>query len=194
MDSPNSSFLIFEKAKTYIDSWTLTIKGDLMRDFLDQIRQALAMNLYYVALIASLTVPDICGAIGSANGKATKSKYIDWFDRYVASKYVGTLTGEDCYYYRCSALHQGSSQHPHSTYSRIIFVEPSATTNIFHCNILNDALNIDVRIFCNDIVSGAMDWLKQYETTKRYERNYSKFMRRYPSGLSPYIVGVPIIS
>jgi hypothetical protein len=103
------------------------------------------------------------------------------------------FTGKDCYYYRCSALHQGSSQHPQGTYSRILFVEPSATTNIFHCNILNDALNIDVRIFCNYIVSGALDWLRQYETTELYERNYGKFMRRYPRGLSPYIVGVPVI-
>lgn len=165
-----------------------------MRDFLSQIMQALAANLYYVSLFASLAVPDICGAIGSANGRARPSKYMDWFDRYVAPRYMGMLTGRDCYYYRCSALHQGSSQHPQGTYSRILFVEPSATTSILHCNILNDALNIDVRIFCNDIVSGALNWLKENETTPTYERNYNRFMRRYPNGLAPYIVGVPVIS
>ncbi len=164
-----------------------------MRDFLAQIRQALATNLYYVALFTSLAVPDICGAIGSVDGIANKSRYVDWFDKYVAPKYFGMLDGEDCYYFRCSLLHQGSSQHPHSTYSRILFVEPSATTNVFHCNVLNDALNIDVQIFCNDIVSGALTWLEQYETTEQYKRNYNKFMRRYATGLSPYIVGVPVI-
>ena len=165
-----------------------------MRDFLNQIRQALATNLYYVALFASLTVPDICGALGSANGKSTKPKYATWFDTYVAPKYSGNLTGNDCYYYRCSALHQGSSQNPRSTYSRILFVEPSATTNIFHNNILNNALNIDVRIFCNDIISGALTWLQQNQNSQNYIQNCCKFMKRYPNGLAPYLVGVPVIS
>lgn len=92
-----------------------------------------------------------------------------------------------------SALHQGSSQNPRSTYSRILFVEPSATTNIFHNNILNAALNIDVRIFCNDIVSGALTWLQQNQNSQNYIQNYGKFMQRYPNGLAPYLVGVPVI-
>ena len=75
-----------------------------------------------------------------------------------------------------------------------MFVEPSATTNIFHCIILNDALNIDVRIFCNDIIEGAEKWLKKFEGNPIITQNYNMFMRRYANGLSPYIVGVPVIS
>lgn len=164
-----------------------------MKYLLEQIRNALRVNLYYVSLFTSLAIPDICGAIGSVNGEASGTKYKNWFDRYVAHKYFGMLTGEDCYNFRCSLLHQGSSQHPRSTYERILFVEPSATTNIFHCNVLNDALNIDVRIFCEDIILGALAWLQQHEGTDLYKANYNKFMRRYPNGLSPYIVGVPVI-
>jgi hypothetical protein len=164
-----------------------------MRDFLNQITKALDMNLYYVALFSSLAIPDICGAIGSASGKATKSKYVNWFDKYVAPRYGGFLTGTDCWWYRCSALHQGSSQHPQSTYKRILFIEPTATTNVFHNNVLNDALNIDVRIFCNNLLSGALMWLQQNENTTLYKQNSSKFMRRYPNGLPPYISGVPVI-
>ncbi len=164
-----------------------------MKDFLNQVKKALDMNLYYLALFTSLTIPDICGAMDSDDGKAKPARHVDWFNKYVAQKYRGFLTGEDCYYYRCSVLHQGSSQNPKSTYSRILFVEPSATTNILHCNILNDALNIDVRIFCNDIISGALLWLKENENTELYKKNYNKFMRRYSNGLSPYIGGVPVI-
>lgn len=165
-----------------------------MKDFLNQIQRALSLNLYYMALFASLAIPDICGAIGSINGEAHRSKYIKWFNTYVAHKYMEILTGENCWYFRCSMLHQGSSQHPKSTYSRFLFVEPSVTTNIIHCGILDDALCIDVRIFCMDIISGALVWLQQYEGTELYKRNYNKFMRRYPNGLSPYIGGVPVIS
>jgi len=164
-----------------------------MRHLLEQIKKGLDNNLYYLSLFAALALPDICGAINSESGEANKDKYVQWFNKYVAGKYRGFLGGEDCYYFRCSLLHQGNSQHPRSNYSRVLFVEPTATTNVFHCNILNDALNIDVRIFCNDIVEGVEEWLKEVEKTELYKRNYSKFMRRYPYGLKPYIVGVPVI-
>ncbi len=169
--------------------------GVQMRDFLEQIRVALEdSRLYYLTLFTCLTIPDICGAMGSANGKATSEKYKEWFDKYVAHKYSSFLTSEDCYRFRCSLLHQGRSQHSMSSYSRILFVEPSTTTNVYHRNVLNNALNLDVRIFCKDILAGAEDWLQDYEETELYRKNYGKFMKRYPEGLAPYIVGVPVIS
>jgi len=169
-----------------------------VRDFLQQIRCALKANLYYLSLFAALAIPDICGAMGSKGGTATGAKYKEWFDRYVGPKYSGTehqwLSGADCYFFRCSLLHQGSSQHPESRYSRFIFVEPSATTHTLHCNVIQDALNIDVGIFCEDIIAGALCWLSEVEGSKRFERNYNRVMRRYPDGLAPFIRGVPVIS
>jgi len=165
-----------------------------MRDFLAQIKRGLDQNLYFLSLFSALAIPDICGAMGSENGEASAEKYKAWFDKYVSPKYNNFINGEDCYYFRCSLLHQGSSQHKKSNYKRVLFVEPTATTNIFHNNIMNDALNIDVRIFCDDLISGAGKWLKENENTDLYKKNYDKFMRRYPDGLPPYIVGVPVIS
>ena len=113
------------------------------------------------------------------------------------SKYAANscsfLSGEDCYYFRCSFLHQGSTQHPKSGYSRVLFVEPESTSNISHCNILNDALNIDVTIFCRDMVSAARQWLNVVENTGKFKTNMQKFIQRYPTGLAPYIAGVPVI-
>ena len=37
-------------------------------------------------------------------------------------------------------------------------------------------------------------WLDEVENTALYQCNYSKFMMRYPNGLEPYIVGVPVIA
>ena len=165
-----------------------------MKDFLVQIKNGLDANLYLLSLFSALAIPDLCGAMSSENGEASAEKYKIWFDRYAAPKYNGFLSGEDCYFFRSSLLHQGSSQHPKSNYKRVLFVEPSATTNIFHNNIVNDALNIDVRIFCNDLISGAEKWLEENENTGLYKKNYDKFMRHYPNGLPPYIVGVPVIS
>lgn len=165
-----------------------------MRDLINQIRIGLENNLYYLALYGSLTLPDICGALESDNGMAKDSKYKKWFNKYVSQKYTNIFDGEDCYFFRCSLLHQGSSQHKKSTYERVIFVEPNITGNVFHKNILNNALNIDVRIFCEDILQGVETWLEENENGDNYKKNYNKYMKRHPNGLAPFIVGTPVIS
>ncbi|KKT35303.1 MAG: hypothetical protein UW24_C0011G0006 [Parcubacteria group bacterium GW2011_GWA2_44_12] len=165
-----------------------------MKDFLTQIEKGLDANLYLLSLFSALAIPDICGAMSSENGEASAEKYKTWFDKYVATEYNNFLNGNDCYYFRCSLLHQGSTQHNESNYKRVLFVEPSATTNVFHNNRINGALNIDVRIFCKDLIDGAKKWLEENENTDLYKQNFDKFMRRYPNGLPPYIVGVPVIS
>jgi len=166
---------------------------NLLRDFLNQIKQALNGNLYYVALWGCLTIPDICGAIDSSNGRATPQKYATWYNKWVAS-HCPYLNGQNCYLFRCSMLHQGSASNLRGGYSRILFIEPGATTSILHCNVMDNALNIDVRIFCNAMIAGALRWLNSVGGTPRFTRNYGRFVRRYPSGLAPYIVGIPVIA
>lgn len=169
-----------------------------MFDLLNQVERAVQAKAYYLALFASLTIPDICGAMETDDGAAKKSRYIKWFDKYVAPAYTisgkPTFCGTTCYKYRCAMLHQGRAQHEELGFSRILFVEPGATNNVFHNNILNDALNIDVSIFCRDVVDGAKSWLKEAEMTANFQKNYPHFMQRYPNGLAPYIVGVPVIA
>jgi len=167
-----------------------------MQDILDQIGQAVSTGLYYVGLFTALALPDICAALEAPDGLANKPRFIAWFDRYVAPKYssggISTLTGETAYYFRCSMLHQGRMQHRSSTYSRILFVEPSGV--VFHNNVLNDALNIDVRVFTLDVVAGAEEWLGNTSKDPNVQRNLSLFVQRYPAGLPPYIGGIPVIS
>lgn len=164
-----------------------------MQDIIHQVRSASGGGLYYVALFSALALPDICGALESANGQASKNNYVAWFNAHVAPSYDGFLDGENCYYFRCSILHQGSTQHPRGRYSRIIFIEPGSSGGICHNNIMNDALNIDVRIFCEDLCRGAERWWQANSTQPNVQRNLPLFVRRYPTGLAPYIGGVPVI-
>ena len=168
-----------------------------VRDLLEQIEQGLDQNLYYLSFFAALSLPDICGAADSDNGEASGAKYKKWFDDYVGSKYkygqMIFLSGEDCYFFRCGVLHQGTTQHAKSGFSRILFVEPGATTNVLHCNIMNDALNIDVRIFCRDIVQAVRVWLAKVEGTPKFEANMAKFIRRHPEGVPPFLSRLPVI-
>ncbi len=182
-----------------------------MLTLINQIEGSLSSGLYFLSLYTALTIPDIAGALGSDNGIASGPKYAFWFEQWVRPRFLETvldsippehrqhvkmdnpLTGEDCYHFRCSLLHQGSSQHPKSQFSRIMFIEPSATTNIVHYGQLNDALCIDLNLFCREVISGARLWLKQAEQEDNFIKNYERFVRRYPNGLTPYIVGVPVV-
>src|SRR6266511_1627727 len=172
-----------------------------MRDFFMQVQRAAESDLYFLALAGGLVIPDICAALESPDGLTNRVRYEAWFDRHVAPRYAGAagthMTGADCYGLRCSLLHQGRLTPHRGGYSRIIFIEPnnSGTAPVMmHNNILNDALNIDVRRFVSDMVSCALVWLANSEHQPEYQANYSYFMQRYPNGLPPYIGGVPVIA
>jgi len=169
-----------------------------MEDLLKEIREASKKGYYYLALFGSLTLPDICGAISSSDGLAKSWKYRDWFDKYVSYKYKVNgeiwLTGHDCYYFRCSLLHQGSTQKIDSRYKRIIIFEPNNRQILVHNSRFKDAYAIDVSIFCEDMIQGAITWLEEKENTELFKNNYNKFMRRHPNGIEGYITGVPVIS
>ncbi len=45
-----------------------------------------------------------------------------------------------------------------------------------------------------DILEGVEKWLEEVKDGEIFKRNYKRFMKRYPTGLPPYIVGVPVIS
>ncbi len=163
-----------------------------MDDLLNQIEIAINNNLYYLALYCSLALPDICAASESENGETTKTKYINWITENLSQKYP-MLDPADFYRFRCSLLHQGTSIHRESGYSRIIFLEPGVTSNVFHNNIMGDAYNIDVKIFVSDILSAVRKWYDAKKNTDTVKTNLSNLLRRYPEGLSPYIVGTPVI-
>jgi hypothetical protein len=165
-----------------------------MNDLLEQIEKALANNLYYLALQSTLALPDICSALISPNGQTSGRQYIDWYDRYAKEADSNAIDGEDCYKFRCSALHQGSSEHKKSSYSRILFVEPSVKGFVFHNNILNDSLNIDLNIFCNNMIESVRKWIDSVKNDSVFIENYKHFMKRHPNGLAPYIGGIPVIS
>jgi hypothetical protein len=184
-----------------------------VRTLLDQIEASLQSRFYFLSLQSSLTIPDIAGAMSSDTGEASGAKYAAWFEEWARPKFMETvrasvpeqhrasirdienpLTGDACYRFRCSLLHQGSAQqHPANPQPRIIFIEPGVTTNVIHYGRMNDALCIDLNLFCREMLAGARAWLARAEHTDNYIRNYERFARRHSDGLRPYIVGVPVV-
>lgn len=166
-----------------------------MEELLYQLKTAIDNNLYYLALYTTLTLPDICSSLASNDQKQSGKQYIEWYNKYAFGKCSSRLDGYSCYKFRCSSLHEGNTQDKRIGYSRILFVEPSATNgSIFHDNVLNDALNIDLKAFCYGMIDAVMQWLSEVQNDPNFISNYSKFMKRYPKGIPPYIVGTSIIS
>jgi hypothetical protein len=166
-----------------------------MKELLSQVKIAIDNNLYYLALNTTLSLPDICSALSSPTGETTGKQYVDWYNKHALGKCSSKLDGYACYKFRCSTLHQGHTQDKNLGFSRVLFIEPSPSNNlVLHDNILNDALNIDLRIFCYGMIKAVLDWLNEIQDTQLFKANYEKFMKRYPNGLEPYIVGISAIS
>ncbi len=164
-----------------------------MREMLKQIQKAICVDLHIVALSSALMVPDIAGAIDSNDGIASAEKYKKWCGTWVGPT-CSFMDGETCYQTRCSFLHQGSFSLKKGTYKRVIFIYPAVRNSHMHCNVMNDALNLGIRKFCTDVIRAAENWLRKVESTELFKTNYNKFIRTYPQGLPPYVVGIPVIS
>ncbi len=162
-----------------------------MHALLQQIAIAVNSGLYFLALAGTLTIPDMCAGLERPNGLTNGPRYRAWFDKWVAPKYQGSMSGGDCYGLRCSLLHQGRA-HPHQgLYQRVIFVEPGPI-GVFHNNVLNNALNLDIPTFCSDMIAGVHAWLPTVQGSPTFQANSQNFFTRHPNGIAPYIVGAPV--
>jgi hypothetical protein len=173
-----------------------------METLLDQIDVAADNGLYILGVAGALIVPDIGGAVDSADGQATSARYRLWFDNWAAKHFppagapghqVDTLTAERCYWFRCNLLHQGTTERPDAALRRILFIEPGGPI-VGHLNVMGDVLNLDVRMFCHSMTAAAREWIAASQTLPNFAKNYPNLIRRYPTGWPPAAVGVPVIT
>ena len=137
-----------------------------MEIIIKSLNKAINNNNWYVALFTALSLPDICGKIEDPK-KSSTQRYKEWFDKYLAKKYkkeIGTkkqehvfLSADDCYALRCAYLHEGSGeiidQNTRRTLEYFQFSAPPESGSI-HCNQSNNTLQLQIDIFCSDIIEG----------------------------------------
>jgi hypothetical protein len=163
-------------AYTYRGSYSLSILENKIKIFTESYRQLIATQQYHVALTIGLTLPDICTKLENPGEKSTCKRYVQWFDKYMAKKYhanIGPkrilhvfLSGNDFYALRCSFLHQGETnieeQKARDVLKDFVFVRPQLMSKI-HLNRINDTLQLQVDIFCVDILLAVEDWLEEHK-------------------------------
>lgn len=170
-----------------------------MLELIAQTRKALDADLYYIALFSALAVPDICGAIESNDGEATGARYRAWYGQHVTPRY-STLSADECYHYRCTALHQGRSEPAKAKdYDRVVFIEPNAAQRI-HINAKRMrasggvAIMIHMEDLVESILTAAEQWISVSRGTEPFQTNYDRFMHRHPNGFPPFVQGLPVIT
>lgn len=156
-----------------------------------EIRATLNAGAVTLGLQGTMACIDICAALASADGQTSRTHFKEWFDRHLSSKY-GWFSADDAYKLRCGMLHQGRASA--SQYSAIVFTLPDGRGNLFHNNIMNDVLNLDLMTFCADVLSAAERWWATNRNTDHVAANATNLVQVRPQGLSPYIVGVPVLA
>lgn len=164
-----------------------------MNIFRREIEKAINAELYYLALMMALALPDICAALQSSDGKSNGHRYKTWWERWMLPSYP-SVGSDVAWNLRCGVFHQARASHPQMPYSRILFTLPNPQQITIHRAVVDEALNLDLVTFCMDVVEAVDRWYKEKQDEPSVVRHLPLLVQYRPNGLSPYISGLPLIS
>ncbi len=166
-----------------------------MEQILLQIESALQNKEYLIALFCTLALPDICGALEKSNGKATKSRYVSWYDNNMIDQRC--LTANQCYNFRCRMLHQGiSGYNQNSLNQKIVFIYPNSQITMDNNRFTNgekEIINIDLKIFCEAMIASVRKWEIKMQSNPIFIKNKANLITIHPNGIPPFATGFPFI-
>ncbi len=172
-----------------------------MESIYEQIDAALSANLYFLAISATVSLPDICATL--ATGKHTTAlEYKEWF-RENASHLFKNFGEDECYEVRCGVVHSArmmGGKHKYSRYDRVLFVPPGSRMT-FHDSVLGNrdgpgecAVMMDAAKFCRAMIGAARAWEKTQAGNDAFRASLDKVVRVRSKGLDPFISGFPVIA
>lgn len=167
---------------------------DPIERLVEEIQVSLQHRMFSVALMATMALVDICAALESPDGQTDRSKFKTWFATNVPRE-IAYIDPADAYQLRCGLLHQGHMRG--ANYDLIIFTLPNNSGTVLHGNIFQStggsALNLDVRIFVNDLLGAIGRWWIGNRANDPVRANADALARIRKNGLPPHIVGMPVI-
>lgn len=152
----------------------------LIHTIVDAARTCIRQHNWYAALSVAVSLPDQCGFLDTGD-TGIKSRYINWFNEWLATKYVQTvgpgfmpikvvfLSGEDFYALRCALVHQGTGdidqQRARRFLNQIQFVFPDdASSETLHLFRDDKILFVQVDRLVSDICDATESWLTAKES------------------------------
>jgi hypothetical protein len=169
-----------------------------LSSILDDIKKSLSSGLYYPALLISLTLPDICCSLSFDKERFVKeTDYVPFVDKYTTPRTLG-LDGKGCFRLRGGMIHRAdASGHPHSTETNVVFSLPKTNFSIHALSIINDnqsATMLSLETFCQTLISAVHTWYTEHHTNPYVISNLPKLIRYMPSGMPPFVEGVPVVA
>lgn len=165
-----------------------------VEELVNEINKALENELYVIAVMAALTLPDMCGALEKENFWATNSTYMEWCKTNLPPEFFSLATPELMKEMRNNLLHTGRLDDAKGKGSgRLILILPNPGVTISNCNINGDYLT-DVRLFCQGLCTAALSWLCVHKSDPIVATNLEKMVQKRHQGLSPYVSGIGVIA
>lgn len=148
---------------------------------LNQIEQTLNVGLFYVALVVTLSLPDICGALLDNDGRANSANYKAWYAANLQSEFP-PLTPEYCYSLRCGVLHQGRSEIVGAGAAQTPVVFKLPDPNGFHFNNIqmtgqHNVIAFEVAVFCDTVIEKVRAWYATAKTDANVAKNIANLVR-----------------
>lgn len=159
-----------------------------MKQFTNAIRVSVKHENWFSALFLTLCLPDICGSLETPN-KGVQKRYERWFNDNLATKYTASFfSAQDCYYFRCSCLHQGIDKHTKLSSERVHFIVPPPNNNVVHLNDFNNIIQMQINIFCHDMADAVDSWYEKVKNDPMIQGRIDSLIKIYAvDSLKPFI-------
>lgn len=162
-----------------------------MERLIEEIRAALRANMFTLGLQGALALIDICAALNADDGRTCGTRFKTWFRENLGEAYE-RFSSDDVYQLRCGMLHQGRMAS--EQYSAVVFTLPDGQGNVVHNFMVDDALILDLKTFCDDIIRAVEAWWVTNRDTEPIITNAQDVARLRPDGLEPFVAGVPVLA
>lgn len=190
-------------------NWMIDPKGPFpLTPIFQQIQAALDARMNYMALIAAVSVPDICSTLEwdpnpdpAVLGKQRRSqtkRYKDWFDTYLADQF-NDFTADDCHSIRCGMVHQGQVGRPDDRFDRIAFLLDHRKQFRMEGNVAwseggpyhfsGNTLGLGLQFFCDRMAYAAQRWWDLKWADPYVRANLPNLVRERPEGFPPFLPG-----
>lgn len=159
---------------------------------LDEIDRALKAELYVVATMAALTLPDMCAALETEGFWAKNVNYVAWCEKNLPQEFFSLATPELMKQLRNDLLHTGTVDDRKGN-KKLILTIPDGRIHLSN-NVCNETYLTDVVDFCHGLMRAARVWLAKNQNAPTVQRNLEKMIRRRENknGIPPFIGGIPI--
>lgn len=173
---------------------TYNTNKKIIDDFVEQLKISYDAKAYYLTLMGTVSLIDICAALNEPSGETNGNVFKKWYEMYgpkyrnEQNKSLG-FSAEECYRFRCKLLHQGRVE---SESQKMVFSISGGS--IHNCASKNIFYYLDIKTFMNDVISGAYNWLDDNQGVLHIEENFKKMIKiadrdpgGFTGGIGPYI-------